>query len=65
VTLRFRKRARLGPFRLNFTRRGLSSISIKLGPLTHNLTHRRTTVDLPGGLYWQESHPYDRQERSS
>jgi hypothetical protein len=64
VTLRFRARRSAGPFRFNFTRRGLSSISLKLGPLTRNLTHRRTTVDLPGGFFWQESHPSDRQERS-
>lgn len=54
MSLRYRRRASLGPLRLNFTRRGLSSIAIKLGPMTHNFTRKRTTVNLPGGLYWQD-----------
>jgi Protein of unknown function (DUF4236) len=52
VTLHYRRRLSLGPLRLNVTGRGLTSVALVLGPLTWNLTRRRTTVDLPGGLSW-------------
>lgn len=51
MALRFRKRIRLGFIVLNFTERGLSSVSIKAGPFTFNTRRRRLTTDLPGGLY--------------
>jgi hypothetical protein len=53
MPFRFRSRQSAGPLRLNFTQRGLRSIAVKLGPFTYNLTHRRVTTDLPGGLYHQ------------
>jgi Protein of unknown function (DUF4236) len=51
VTFRYRKRLKLGPLVLNFTERGLSSYSVKLGPVTWNPKRRRVTTDLPGGAY--------------
>ncbi len=58
MAFRFRRSARLGPLRLNFTRRGLSSISLG-GPgvsLNVPINRRgglRTTLGLPGtGLSW-------------
>jgi hypothetical protein len=57
MTLRYRRRRSAGPLRFNFGSRGLSSIAVKLGPWTYNLTHRRSTVNLPGGAYWQQDHP--------
>jgi hypothetical protein len=49
--LRFRKRARLGPVRLNITQNGVRSVSLKAGPFTWNPTRRKLTTNLPGGLY--------------
>lgn len=49
--LRFRKRARLGPVRVNITQRGIRSVSFKAGPFTWNPTRRKLTTNLPGGLY--------------
>lgn len=63
MSLRYRRRHSAGPFRLNFGRRGLSSVSIKLGAITWNLTRKRATVDLPGGLYWQHEQPTETKER--
>jgi hypothetical protein len=58
MSFRFRKRFSLGPLRINVTKRGISSVALKVGPVTRNLTRRRTTVDLPGeGLYWQHDDP--------
>jgi hypothetical protein len=53
VSLHYRRRLRLGPFRINITGRGVASVAFVLGPLTYNLTRRRSTVDLPGGLSWR------------
>ncbi len=50
---RYRRRFRLGPLRINVTGRGVTSIAFVLGPLTYNLTRRRSTVDRPGGASWQ------------
>lgn len=50
--LRARKRLRVGPFRINLTQRGLTSVSIKEGPATYNFTHRRWWVNLPGPFFW-------------
>jgi hypothetical protein len=49
---RFRMRPSIGPFRLNIGRRGLSSVSLKLGPFTRNFRRNTTTVDLPGPFSW-------------
>jgi hypothetical protein len=49
--LRFRRRLRLGPLAFNFTSRGLSSVSFKLGPFTWNSRRDGTRVDLPGGFH--------------
>lgn len=45
---RLRKALKLGPVRLNFTQRGLSSISLRVGPYTWNSRARRHTVNTPG-----------------
>lgn len=50
---RYRRRFRLGPIRVNVTGRGVTSIALVVGKLTYNLTRRRATVDLPGGMSWQ------------
>ena len=65
MAFRFRRSARLGPLRLNFTSRGLSSISLGGPGLSLNVpVHRRggprTTLGLPGtGLSWtiEADHP--------
>lgn len=52
--LRFRRRLRLGPLRLNITQRGLRSVSLKAGPFTWNPARSRLTTNLPGnGLYYE------------
>lgn len=48
--LRYRKRVKLGPLVLNISERGLTSVSVKIGPFTWNPTRRRVTTNLPGGL---------------
>jgi hypothetical protein len=50
--IRFRKRVRLGPIHWNFTERGYSSWSFKLGPFSWNSRTRRHSVDLPGPFRW-------------
>ena len=58
MAFRFRRSARLGPLRLNFTRRGLSSISLggrgaSLNVPVNRHGGLRTTLGLPGtGLSW-------------
>ncbi len=53
MPLHYRRRINLGPVRLNFTERGLTSLSLKLGPLTYSLKTKKTTVNLPGtGSIW-------------
>ena len=58
MAFRFRRSARLGPLRLNFTSRGLSSISLGAPGASLNLPINRrggprTTLGLPGtGLSW-------------
>lgn len=54
MSLHYRRRLKVGPLRLNVTARGLTSVALVLGPLTWNLTRRRTSVDLPGGLSWRQ-----------
>jgi hypothetical protein len=48
--LNFRARPRLGPFRLNIGKRGPTSLSTVLGPLTHNSRTGKWTINLPGGF---------------
>jgi Protein of unknown function (DUF4236) len=63
---RFRRSARLGPLRFNFSGGGLSSISVGGRGASFNIPVNRrggprTTVDLPGtGLSWSMEHSPDR-----
>jgi len=65
MAFRFRRSARLGPLRLNFTRQGLSSISlggpgVSLNVPVNRRGGPRTTIGLPGtGLSWtmEADHP--------
>ena len=67
MAFRFRRSARLGPLRLNFTSRGLSSISLGAPGMSLNVPVNRrggprTTLGLPGtGLSWtmEAVHPGD------
>lgn len=52
MSLRYRKRASLGPLRLNIGRKS-ASLAVKLGPFTWNLNRRRLTTNLPSGFYHQ------------
>jgi hypothetical protein len=51
--VRARKTLALGPLRLNFTLRGLSSWSLRLGPWSWNSRTRAHRMNLPGPFYWQ------------
>ncbi|HWH00110.1 MAG TPA: DUF4236 domain-containing protein [Pilimelia sp.] len=53
--LLFRKVVRFGPLRLNFTRNGFSSWSVKLGRWSWNSRARAHRVDLPGPMSWRSS----------
>jgi len=63
---RFRRSARLGPLRLNFSKGGLSSISVGGRGASFNIPvarggGARTTVGVPGtGLSWSVEHAPDR-----
>lgn len=50
--LHWRKSKNLGPLRFNFTRKGLSSTSTRVGPVTYN-TRQGWTVRLPFGFTWR------------
>lgn len=50
--MRFRWRPHLGWFYFNIGKRGLSSVSLKIGPFTRNFRRNTTTVDLPGPFSW-------------
>jgi hypothetical protein len=71
MSFRFRRGLRLGPFRLNFTGNGLSSISLGGRGATVNIPvgrpgPARATVGIPGsGLSWSEplGRPSTRQRR--
>ena len=64
---RFRRSARLGPLRFNFSKGGLSSISVGGRGASFNIPvarsgGARTTVGVPGtGLSWSVEHAPDRQ----
>lgn len=62
--IRFTKRPRVGPFRFNIGKRGLSSVSFILGPFTRNLRSGRNTVDLPGPFSWVFGGKSRRRRRS-
>jgi Protein of unknown function (DUF4236) len=48
----FRKTIRLGPLRLNFTKHGFSSWSVKIWRWSWNSRTRAHRVDLPGPASW-------------
>jgi hypothetical protein len=50
----FRKVMRLGPLRLNFTKKGLSSWTFKIGPWSWNSRAKAHRVDLPGPISWKQ-----------
>lgn len=50
---RIRPRIRLGPIQLNFTQRGFSSWSLKIGPFTRNSRTKRKTFNTPGPGYFE------------
>ena len=50
---KLRKSLRLGPLRLHFTQRGLSSWGIQLWRWSWNAKTKRHTIDTPGPGYWQ------------
>lgn len=55
MPLMFRKIVRIGPIRLNFGSKGLSSWSIKFGRWSWNSRTRKQRVDLPGPMSWRSS----------
>ncbi|PUB27083.1 uncharacterized protein DUF4236 [Promicromonospora sp. AC04] len=55
MPIRFRKRWGLGPVKFNFTQRGLSSWSFKVGPWSWNSKTKKHSVDLPGAFSWRQS----------
>ncbi len=52
MKFRARKQLRFGPFRVNLTQHGLSSISLKFGRFSHNFKTGRNTYDSPGPGYF-------------
>ncbi|MCF4123755.1 DUF4236 domain-containing protein [Antribacter sp. KLBMP9083] len=52
--IKFRKRMSFGPVKFNFTQRGLSSWSLKVGPWSWNSRTKKHSVDLPGAFSWQQ-----------
>lgn len=60
MALRYTNRSRFGPLRFNMGTNGLSSVSLKAGPVTMRLWSRRqrsgvSSVDLPGHWSWRPS----------
>jgi Protein of unknown function (DUF4236) len=55
--LLFRKVIRLGPLRLNFSKHGFSSWSLKIGRWSWNSRTRAHRVDLPGPVSWRSDPP--------
>ncbi len=51
--LQFRRRLRIGPLVLNFGKSGLTSVALKVGPFTWNLTHGTKTTNLPDGFSYR------------
>ncbi|MFI7599373.1 DUF4236 domain-containing protein [Actinoplanes sp. NPDC049681] len=50
----YRSRKKFGPLILNFTQRGLSSWTFKIGPWSWNSKAKAHRVDLPGPLSWKQ-----------
>lgn len=48
---KLRKSFGFGPFRFNFTQKGFSSWTFKLGPFSRNSRTKRKTIDTPGPGY--------------
>jgi hypothetical protein len=63
MPLRFYRRFRAGPFRMNVSKRGVSwSVGTKGAWLTASPRHIRRTVGIPGtGLYWYREHRLPRR----
>jgi hypothetical protein len=55
MPLMYRKTVKLGPFRLNIGRTGVSSWSLHLGRWSWNSRTRKQRVDLPGPFSWRSS----------
>ena len=53
----FRKSKKFGPLILNFTQRGFSSWSIKIGRWSWNSKARAHRFDLPGPWSWRQNKP--------
>lgn len=48
----WRRRVKLGPFYLNFSKGRFTSWGVKLGRFSRNMTNGKTTIDTPGpGTY--------------
>jgi len=52
--LLFRRTIKIGPLRLNFTQRGFSSWSLRIGRWSWNSRSRSHRVDLPGPVSWRQ-----------
>jgi hypothetical protein len=52
MPLGFRWSPKLGPFRLNFGKRGLNSVTTKVGRWSHNSRTGRHRFNLPGPWWW-------------
>lgn len=52
MALRFRKTLGLGPVRINFGKRGYTSTTLRLGPLSRNSRTGQWRLNLPGPFSW-------------
>lgn len=52
--IQYRSNKKFGPLILNFTQRGLSSWTIKIGRWSWNSKAKAHRVDLPGPLSWRQ-----------
>lgn len=48
MRFRARKTFRFGPLYFTFTQRGFSSWGVKVGPFTHNVTRKTSSINTPG-----------------
>lgn len=59
MSINYRKRVSAGPLKFQFTQNGLSSVSLKVGPITSRLWSRTqsrrsvSSVNLPGGFSYR------------
>jgi len=58
----FRKSIKLGPLRLNLSKRG-ASLTAKAGPASVNSRSRRVRVNLPGPFSWTSGAAKRRRSR--